>query len=95
MRERETSEVRLMKLFTLLCVLALTGCSTLAPGVQRASEAYDDSLVAAEVWLCRGASIGSVVRAYGRDEAAWEAWKTLCGYGGTDVNRPEPTNAVD
>lgn len=76
----------------LVLLLPLTGCAGLAPGVQRAADAYDDSLAAAEVWMCRGASIGSVVRAYGRDDASWEAWRTLCGYDGADVPRPVPSD---
>lgn len=80
-----------MRLIATLAIVALlTGCSSLAPGVQRAAEAYDDSLVAAEVWMCRGASIGSIVRQYARDDATWAAWRTLCGYDGVDVPRPEP-----
>lgn len=69
---------------------SLTGCAAVAPGVQRAADAYDESLVAAEVWICRGASVGSIVRAYGRDEVSWQAWRTLCGYSGSEVPRPVP-----
>lgn len=79
-------------LIIILAALALSGCSALAPGVQRAADAYDDSLQAAEVWMCRGASIGSIVRQYGRDEASWQAWRTLCGYAGVDVPRPVPAD---
>lgn len=79
-----------MRTAIILCaVLALSGCSA---GIQRAADAYDDSLVAAEVWVCRGASIGSIVRAYGRDDATWNAWKTLCGYDGVNVPRPVPSD---
>ncbi len=83
-----TSEVLSLKTLIIASVLTLTGCT--APGVQRAAEAYDDSLAAAEVWMCRGASVGSIVRAYGRSDESWEAWRQLCGYQGVDVHRPVP-----
>lgn len=79
-----------MRWFLLLFVVALGGCAGVAPVVQRAADSYDESLVAAELWVCRGASVGSVVRHYGRDDATWAAWRRLCGYSGTEAARPQP-----
>lgn len=68
---------------TLLVVLGLTGCASPSglffrnTFMGRASNAYDESLVNAEGWMCRGASIGSVVRAYGGSPDRWEAWLKL------------------
>lgn len=71
-------------------IVLLSGCSALPPAVQRASDAYDESLIAAEVWICRGASGGAIMRHYGRDEKTWAAWRHLCGYAGAALERPEP-----
>lgn len=68
-----------------VAAMALSGCTTLAPGVQRAADAYDESLQAAELWMCRGASVGAVVRAYGHSDEQWAAWRTLCGYTGVSI----------
>lgn len=77
-----------MKTIILTSFLLLSGCSGVPMYVDRASGAYDESLSAAELWVCRGASIGSVVRAYGQDDATWAAWRQLCGYNGQKVDRP-------
>ena len=62
----------------LAAVLVLAGCASAEPYVDRAAQGYDKSLDAAELWVCRGASVGSVVRAYGRSDATWQAWLELC-----------------
>ncbi len=74
--------------------LFLAGCATSAgtafrdAGIAKAAEAYDESLANAEVWVCRAASVGSVVRRYGVSEEQWEAWMRLCQYDREDLVRP-------
>ena len=72
------------------------GCATSSglafrdAGVAEASRAYDESLANAEVWVCRGASVGSVVRRYGVSEDQWAAWMRLCQYDKSGLLRPVP-----
>lgn len=78
----------------LILTVILTGCATsLGTGARdyatsRAAEAYDESLHNAELWVCRGASAGSVIRRYGVSEDYWAAWLKLCRYSGDTLSRP-------
>lgn len=78
----------------LIAALAVSGCATfLGTGLRdvasvRASEAYDESLHNAELWVCKGASAGSVIRRYALSDDQWAAWLRLCGYAGRDIERP-------
>ncbi len=78
------------RLAAALTALALTGCTGFAPRIEQAADAYDTSLGAAELWICRGASVGSVMRSYAVSDEMWASWKALCGYTGSDVDRPVP-----
>ena len=66
-----------MKAIITLLVVYLTGCTTLQTGVDRAASANDTAITTAEWTICRGASVGSVRRAYGDVERA-EIWRKLC-----------------
>lgn len=72
-------------LILLLTFLLLPGCSTLSSLLNTASEANDNALLAAEVTICRAASIGSILRRYDSDAKA-RAWKELC----TQDNKSTP-----
>ncbi len=58
-------------------LLILTGCSALSQIFEAGAEASDKALIASEAVICRGASIGSVIRRYDTEEKA-KAWKELC-----------------
>ena len=67
-----------MKMLAILCAVALSGCSTLSPWLQKAADAEDDARKGAEFTMCRGISIGAWVRAYGASSDKANAWKTIC-----------------
>lgn len=64
-------------LITLFLSFWLAGCVT-APVVKKIGQVNDDTLTAAETIICQGASVGSVIRKYGQDEAKAKAWRELC-----------------
>jgi hypothetical protein len=73
--------MRFCVLFALALLLA--GCSpqSLAArdaAVDAGAEANDRALAAAEFAMCRGASIGSVMRRYATSADRAAAWRTLC-----------------
>lgn len=61
-----------------LVVAALSGCSSTATFVDKASDYSDHSIAAAEFFICRGATVGSVMRNYGNSKEGMEAWRMLC-----------------
>jgi len=67
-----------MKSLALVFVLALSGCAAIGPAVQKVAEANDVALAAAELEICRAASIGAVMRRYGQDPIKARAWRDLC-----------------
>lgn len=82
-------------LLIILLTLVLTGCvtstGTLArdQAVVKAADVYDESLINAELWLCRGASVASAFRRYSRTKETWEAYLLLCGYTtSSQIKRP-------
>ena len=64
-----------MDLKVLTCCLGLVGCTTTAEVVDKAADANDAAIRAAEFTICYGASVGSIRRAYGEREAEW---RTFC-----------------
>lgn len=67
-----------MKILTvLITVLTMSGCSLVGSGVEKAAQANDEALKAAEFTICQGASIGSIRRKFDTPEKA-EMWKSLC-----------------
>lgn len=42
------------------------------------AQAYDEGLENAEFYICRAASVGSIVRRYGQDAKLFSAWRALC-----------------
>jgi len=70
------------KLFPVLIIFLLTGCTTFdtfqdvasSKGAATADEVRDT----AEWVLCRGISVGAWVRAYGDAPQKAEAWRELC-----------------
>ena len=68
-----------------LLILLLGGCGFTPYGdfargavTEYGAQAMDEGLVNAEFFVCRAASVGSVVRRYGKSAETAEAWKTLC-----------------
>ena len=68
---------------TTFVALTLTACAQI--GIVRSAidlkgaAAADQLLVDAEFVICRGVTVGSWVRRYGRDPALAGAWQILCG----------------
>ena len=65
--------------------LLLAGCGITPQGdavrsaVQaKGAEVYDEGLANSEFFICRAASVGSVMRRYGRSRDLADAWRTLC-----------------
>jgi len=68
-----------MKLLTIiLTIVLLAGCTSLTSLFTKGAAINDDALIAAEAVICKGASIGSIMRRYGVSEAKAKAWKDLC-----------------
>ena len=42
------------------------------------AQAYDEGLENAEFYICRAASVGSIVRRYGQEPKLFHAWRALC-----------------
>ena len=57
--------------------LFMSGCAALGSVVQQGARANDEALASAEFTICRGASVGSVMRKYNTEEKAL-AWQELC-----------------
>lgn len=55
----------------------LSACSTLNTLTGRAAGLNDEALKSSEFTICKGASVGSVLRRYNTKELA-EAWVKLC-----------------
>lgn len=72
----------------LLMLISLAGCAYIPTAIKEASDAQDGARDAAKFALCRGISVGSWIREYGRDVAKADAWKTLCGAPVTAVPAP-------
>lgn len=56
--------------------------------VEQGAEFYDETLVTSEFIICRGASVGSVMRRYWQDVETAQAWMKLCAEAPA-VNLPE------
>ena len=68
-----------MKLLIILSLtLFITSCSTMSALFSKGAKINDDALTAAEAVICKGASIGSIMRRYGKTQAQAMAWKELC-----------------
>ena len=61
----------------LLSCYFMTGCSTLSKIANAAANANDEALKTSEFAICRGASVGAVLRRYNTKELA-DAWVKLC-----------------
>ena len=69
----------------LTAVLLLAGCGFTSTGdrirtgvAEEGAAAYDSGLETAEFFQCRAASVGSVIRRYGKSEELAAAWRTIC-----------------
>ena len=89
LREVVTFVCRFMFFFMIVMgILAfLSGCGATAQGdfvraqvENYGSKAYDKGLENSEFFLCRAASVGSVMRRYKGDDAKWLAWQEICGF---------------
>lgn len=72
-----------MKAVAIVTTLLLGGCgfTPFGDSIRSAvkdygAQAYDEGLVNSEFYICKAASIGSIIRRYSGDKA--EAWNTLC-----------------
>lgn len=84
-------------LIALALALALSGCAAIAGpyesyvrefkalAARKAAQAQDEALEAAEWWMCRGASVGSINRRYGSSREHMAAWAVLCASSGRRV----------
>ena len=66
-----------MKKLIYMFIIFLSGCSAVTGIVDSSAKVNDNALLAAKFTICRGASIGSVVREFNTEEKA-KAWKELC-----------------
>jgi len=64
-------------LILVLIISILSGCAGMAQIVDAGAKANDNALQAAKFTICRGASIGSVIREFDTPDKA-KAWKELC-----------------
>lgn len=55
----------------------ISGCSTIQNYIGKVADANDEAIKAAEFAICKGASVGSVLRRYDTPEKA-KAWADLC-----------------
>ena len=74
-----------MRHLILSAPLALSGCANLGELAQEGADAADKALVGAEFVVCRGDSVGAIMRRYAATPELWNAWLTICGY-----NAPAP-----
>lgn len=69
-----------------VALLLLVGCATTDPVIgqlrQRAADAYDDALDAAERVQCQDASIGSIRRRFGQSQSQMDLYNAWCGQRG-------------
>lgn len=63
----------------------LTGCAAIEEKKQRGADLADGALENAEWIICRGVSVGSVLRRYGTNLELMEAWRVLCSGHVTDI----------
>jgi hypothetical protein len=66
----------LCKLFLILFLALLAGCSTIG---SVGATVNDTMLTDAQFMICSGVSVGSWMRAYGNDLVKVQAWRDLCG----------------
>ena len=77
-------------------VLLLGGCGFTPQGdvireavLSKGAQAFDTGLESAEAYICTIASVGSVMRRYGRTQATADAWRDICfGQEGVDLIGP-------
>ncbi|KKM60281.1 hypothetical protein LCGC14_1543440 [marine sediment metagenome] len=68
-----------------IAVLVLAGCGFTSQGDAirdfvkvEGAQAYDEGLSNSEFFICKAASVGSVLRRYGRSEETAAAWRAIC-----------------
>ena len=66
-----------MRVVVIMAML-LSGCATAPEYAARGAAAADDGLNAAEWYICRAASVGSILRRYGTSDDRMAAWRKLC-----------------
>lgn len=67
----------MLKILITIILVSLSGCSAIQTAVGKASSLNDEALKSSEFTICRGASVGSVLRRYNTKELA-DAWVRLC-----------------
>lgn len=66
------------QIFIIALTFSLAACAAVGPAVDRIAQANDAALAAAELEICRGASIGAIMRKYGQDPIKARAWRDMC-----------------
>ena len=77
-------------------LLLVSGCGFTQKGdfardtaLSKGAQAYDEGLDNAELYICTIASVGSVMRRYGRTQATADAWRAICeGQDGVNLIGP-------
>ena len=88
--------MRLLSLALVALPLALGACGFTPQGdvireavLSKGAQAYDAGLEGAEMYMCAIASVGSVMRRYGRTQDTADAWRAICeGQDGVDLIGP-------
>lgn len=78
--------MRILSLVLIALSFVLSGCGWTPWGdsIRNAvssygAQAYDEGLANSQFFICKAASVGSVMRLYGKSQATADAWRTLCG----------------
>ena len=69
------------------------GCNTLQEVAETAAQAGDSALKVAEWQVCTAATVGAIMRRYGKSSEEMEAWRRFCypttAQGATLVDTPQ------
>lgn len=67
---------------TMAAIVLLSGCAQYTAGSAAALDlgatVNDEALIAAEIVICRAASVGAVERRFMRSQEDWETWNRMC-----------------
>ena len=84
-----------MKILSALALVLFLGACGLTPqgttvrwAVQTKGSEVADAALDNSVWYtCKGATVGSIIREFGKSDDLWDAWKTIC-LTSTDLEKP-------
>ena len=87
--------MNLIRSMALAATLFVAGCGFTSEGdaarafvKQYGEQAFDEGLINSEWFICRAASIGSILRRYGKSADLAAAWRKLC------LGDPEVTGLI-